>query len=184
MEELLKKEEGLTSWRFKLNRILGKAAGLLKGSKEKCVLASSDGKVYWEPVKEQEAVGQNVVHDVLHGDHVLHASPIVALRTMRLAVGKLLELCLEVDELPACVVDDGHALHLLRERSECVMLTVEVCLRRIVEDGHMVVLAPMLAEREDGSLCEFWRVKMTDCNFSLHAFVGLYFAPRAPSQQR
>ena len=61
MEELLKKEEGFTSWRFKLNRILGRISELLKGSKGKCVLTNVDGVISWEPVEEREIETRNEV---------------------------------------------------------------------------------------------------------------------------
>lgn len=56
MEELLKKEDGLTSWRFKLNRVLGQIMKLLQGakeSKEKCILSSVNGQICWEPAAKQ-----------------------------------------------------------------------------------------------------------------------------------
>lgn len=55
MEELLKKEEGLTSWRYKLNKILGRISSILQGSNGKAVLTSVDGVVSWEPVVEEKA---------------------------------------------------------------------------------------------------------------------------------
>ena len=73
MEELLKKEEGLTSWRLKLNRILGKLGDLLKGSKGKCVLTSVDGVVSWEPVVEKEIESRNEVSS-LKVDGILTAT--------------------------------------------------------------------------------------------------------------
>lgn len=77
MEELLKKEEGLTSWRFKLNRILGRIAGLLKGSEGKSILASSNGQVYWEPVKEEQKIEDRSEVDALSVNGVLNATTAV-----------------------------------------------------------------------------------------------------------
>lgn len=74
MEELLKKEEGLTSWRYKLNKILGRISSLLQGSNEKAVLTSVNGKISWEPVVEDEAIEEIEKIDSLKIDGVLSTS--------------------------------------------------------------------------------------------------------------
>ena len=60
MEELIKKEDGFTAWRAKLNRVFGKIAWLLSGTKEKCILTSENGSVAWRPA---DAVRQASVPD-------------------------------------------------------------------------------------------------------------------------
>lgn len=52
MEEFIKKEDGFTAWRAKLNRVYGTLSWLLAGTKEKSVLSSENGNVEWMPVKE------------------------------------------------------------------------------------------------------------------------------------
>ena len=54
MGEFLKKEDGLTSWRFKLNRILGQIVEVFKGGEGKSILTNTDGKLSWEPLPEKE----------------------------------------------------------------------------------------------------------------------------------
>ena len=54
MEEFIKKEDGFTSWRAKINRMFGALSWLLDGSDEKSVLASENGRIMWKPVEESE----------------------------------------------------------------------------------------------------------------------------------
>ena len=78
MEELLKKEEGLTAWRCKLNRILGRIASLLQGSKGKSVLTNVDGVISWEPVEEKSEVEESTTNtDSLRVEGILSTSSLI-----------------------------------------------------------------------------------------------------------
>ena len=53
MNEFIKKEDGFTAWRAKLNRLFERLSWLLKGTDEKCVLTSENGQVDWKPVQKE-----------------------------------------------------------------------------------------------------------------------------------
>lgn len=74
MEELIKKEDGFTSWRAKINRVFGALSWLLSGTEEKSVLASEHGRIGWQAVKE-EAKPEERLDEVssLHVDGILNA---------------------------------------------------------------------------------------------------------------
>lgn len=77
MEELIKKEDGFTSWRAKINRVFGALSWLLSGTKEKSVLTTENGKIFWQEVKEEVAneESQDQISS-LHVDGILNATAV------------------------------------------------------------------------------------------------------------
>ena len=79
MEELIKKEDGFTSWRAKINRVFGALSWLLSGTEEKSVLASEHGKIGWQAVKEEAKTEESQNQDEmssLHVDGILNATAV------------------------------------------------------------------------------------------------------------